>query len=223
MKKPTKILYLKIIPKCRLKVEIYGDVRPEILTEIKNTIHYIPEDYKEAFKHIKVLRIYKKSNANRTNAFYRPKDASINIFDKSKLYPSEYSQTFLHEFGHLLFTILTVTSEEYSEEYENDNEELNDNPFWNFVDEVNNGEIKPISNYSQYHQRKIKNKKGNKKFESKADYANELFAEYFGFTYCRYTIDEDVKGTFCNYIELRNAYWRLIDGFNIGSHASKFC
>jgi hypothetical protein len=225
--KPTQILHFRIMPKIRLKVEIYGNVRPEVVEEIKDTIHYLPEDFKSAFRAVSVLRIYRKSSRSPKDAFFDPLDYSINVFDKpNSYYPSEYSQIFLHEFGHVIFDILSdlsslldkeVGEQERAKETQKDQDARN--PFWAFINEVNSKKIKPISQYSKQHFKRIKSTKTDaKEFEALVVYSNEVFAECFSFTYCRYTNDEDVIGTFCNYIALRNAFWRLVDGFDIGNN-----
>lgn len=203
--KPTKILQLRIEHGTRLKVEIYGKVREDLIDEIKNTIHYLPSDFKYAFKTVKVLRIFKKSSRNRINGIYHPKDSSIDLYDKNDLEPYDYSQFFLHEFAHRLFDILESFSSR-------DQHDEND-PYVDFVNACDPKKIKPISSYAHYNA----NKKTIRTFVDAEDYADELFAEYFSFTYCRFTEDSDAKGSFCNYIKLRNLFWLMIDGMDIGT------
>jgi len=181
--------------KLKLKVKVYGKVREDIITSIENTIHFLPDDFKTYLVDIVSFEI-RKSFSDSVGVFDNV-NFSLKIYDHPDKEEFDYSQTFLHELGHLIFHQYLMISEDIEKKY-------NENPVDEFVDDVKDEKIKPISEY-------LDELKADPKFNRKYDYPNELFAGYFAFTYSRYSDEGQVKGSFCNYIKLRNLFWLLVD------------
>lgn len=205
LKKPTKTTTVKYFlegQEEKIKVRIYGKVRKHILTQISNTIYFLPEPIKEYLPEIVLLNIVKNGDRKTVTGSFWKKNYHITLYDRSWMSTLDYSADFMHELGHLIYEQFMVKcynigeddefgdrSKEYLQEYEAT---------------VNSKHIKPITYYS--HQ-----KKNNKEDFADLNYAEELFAEYIGFTYSRFNNPSSVEGTFCNYLLLRNAINELFD------------
>lgn len=190
----------------KLKIKCYGDIREDIFICIHNSIYFLPNKFKSYIPMIESFEIRKATtntkigiNTN-TNGIFNPRDYSIKLYDRNNKYEVDYSEILLHELGHLIFDRYDIISYEIEEDGK-------ENPVDNFIRNVKNEKIQPISEYL--------NDLQFEKFD-KYDYADEIFAGYFGFTYSRYCNPYNVKGSFNNYIKLRNLFWTLLDEIDDG-------
>ncbi len=180
----------------RMKVKVFGKIREGILDAIDNTLHFIPDPFKAYLFLIESIEI-RKAQSNSTGIF-NTGDYSMKIYDHPAKEETDYSETFLHELGHLIFHQYIMICETIEEK-------ANENPVDTFVDDIKDYKIKPITEY-------LGDLENDKKFNKlKYDYPNELFAGYFAFTYSRYSDETEVKGSFTNYIKLRNLFFALVD------------
>jgi predicted SprT family Zn-dependent metalloprotease len=198
--KQTNCLVKYAFDSRRLKVKLYGDVRDEILTELHNTFFFLPRPLEEFLKQITKFRIIKSTNRSTDAGIFNIKNFNLTLYDRKWLTTEDYSQIVMHEIGHLIFHVFVIMCEN------NNNKE----PIHEFARTVNAIKLKPISKYSH----DLKQKKLKNPYDWR--YASEVFAEYIGFTYSRYTEEKDVKGSFCNYIKVRNAVWNLFDDVTFG-------
>lgn len=179
----------------KLKIKSYGDIREDIFICLHNSMFYLPNRFKTYIPLIESFEIRKSNYSHNHNGVFDPINYDIKLYDRNIKDELFYSEIFLHELGHLIFDQYVTISHKMKENG-------NENPVENFTNNIKKERIQPISEYL--------NDLQFRKFD-KWDYADEIFAGYFGFTYSRYCNPFEVKGSFNNYIKLRNLFWTLID------------
>jgi len=192
----------------RIKVRLIGNVRKTFEPHIANTIYFLPfvfQSYLSLIDYVEVRRGDSKSETVGTWRITKQNKSIITLYDKSWIPVQHYSSTFAHELGHQIFSFYRQVCED--KKMANKDVDLeNSHPIRDFIKTIKRYKIKPISDYTH-----DLNQDKTDSVESQIEYANELFAEYMGLTYSRFTDEDETKGSFCNYIKLRNAFWDFVD------------
>lgn len=190
LKQRPRITYIEYGRK-KIKVESYGSTnKKKAHKDISDSIFFLPKHYCEYLDHVEKIRIIKtNNNIHNAGTFTREKNV-ITIYEHTDSY--DYSQTFMHELGHLIFIVLRKVCQDQE----------NMVPLYVFSEAILKNEIKPISYYSN---------ELLEKHEAHRAYMEELFAEWFGFTQARYTDYRMAIGSLENYINVNNACWDLYD------------